>query len=450
MQDHQKRTFSYSLSVGSAFGWIFANIALYVLGSLFGFMTPYNPWHFLIVPTTLVLVNLIIVRFDILSRMGIRRMHQTICLTAMHGIWAEYISLQVDSRYNGFLMLFLFSIGLVVLKATAGFVATITFSVANVLSALVLIRVLGVDLGLDEKLFLFFFAFSGVSSAFMNELSRRNYLTMLRQEAEIKALNALLSKDIHAEKNRTQHAYDQMEKVFYPHQLQIIQSGKSLSESLPVGTGYACVLALDLIGSTSFRHVRKKEIIREFLTECSEMMAQAYQSEPLASEGFRIKETGDGFLCSVGYPFPTPGNEDKSIVALRLAYRFIAALSKRVADFEKDNRIYCCVGIAHGPVEGFFTLANPIQYETYGQGVVLATRYEQMRKQLFEAEKVKSSLIILQEDVFYSLPKREREAFQEIKLSAAKVMVRDDPGAQHIYVLKADEELLPMSLKTSA
>ncbi len=450
MGDPRKRSFSYSLAIGSALGWVFANVALFVLGNFFGGSFEYNAWHFLYVPSILVGINLCLIHFEVLSRLGLRSIYQTTGLTAMHGIWAEYISLQVDSRYNGFLMLFLFSIGLVVLKATAGFVATLSFSVANVFLALVFIQVLGIDLGLDEKLFLFFFAFSGVSSAFMNEVSRRNYATMRRQEMEIKELNALLAKDINTEKKRTLHAYDQMEKVFYPHQLQLIQDGRSLSESMPVGAGYACVLALDLIGSTSFRHVRKKEIIREFLTECSQLMAQSYVAEPLASEGFRIKETGDGFLCSVGFPFPTPGGEEKSQVALHLAHIFIEALARRVADFEPQNRIYCCVGIAHGPVEGFFTHANPIQYETYGQGVVLATRYEQMRKNLFSAEALMSSLIILQEDVYYSLPKSDREKFTEVDLGKVDLQVRDDPGAHRLFYRLASEHSAPKVISKSA
>ena len=209
---------------------------------------------------------------------------------------------------------------------------------------------------------------------------------------------------------------------------------------MPVGAGYACVLALDLIGSTSFRHVRKKEIIREFLTECSQLMTQHYQAGPLACEGFRIKETGDGFLCSVGFPFPTPEGEDKSRVALRLAFIFIEALARRVADFEHQNRMYCCIGIAHGPVEGFFTQANPIQYETYGQGVVLATRYEQMRKQLFANDKLESSVIILQEDVYYSLPKEQRAAFEEVDLLRDELRVRDDPGAKHLFYCKLSSQ----------
>lgn len=73
----------------------------------------------------------------------------------------------------------------------------------------------------------------------------------------------------------------------------------------------------------------------------------------------------------------------------------------------------CGIGITLDTLTGFYPEAGTKEYDIYGQALVLATRYEGMRKTLFEAEKGRSVLII-QSVVYDSLDPSHREGFIEL------------------------------------
>jgi len=78
----------------------------------------------------------------------------------------------------------------------------------------------------------------------------------------------------------------------------------------------------------------------------------------------------------------------------------------------------------------------------YGNAIVLATRYEGMRKALFEGP-LQNSVIILQEKVYKSLDRDLRGIFDEVTLEDLGIVVRDDPAAKKIYthLIKSNAEI---------
>jgi hypothetical protein len=69
----------------------------------------------------------------------------------------------------------------------------------------------------------------------------------------------------------------------------------------------------------------------------------------------------------------------------------------------------------------------------YGRAVILATRYEEVRKILTQTMDIQGSMIILQSQVFRSLPSSLRKDFIELDLSAQGLNVRDDPSATSLF-----------------
>ena len=114
-------------------------------------------------------------------------------------------------------------------------------------------------------------------------------------------------------------------------------------------------------------------------------MMSGYSDNPLTANAFRIKEMGDGFLCTIGYPFSST-SENIYESTEELAERFISTFCQKLDDFGYSEPIYCGIGIAFGPVESFYPKSPPIEYDLFGHGIVLATRYEGMRKTLLEKE----------------------------------------------------------------
>lgn len=412
-------------------GWLLAITAILLFERIFGHPSELDPIRFFVVPAVLTIVGFFVTFFQVNKLLKIPPSRLTMILTAMHGIWAEYVGLQIHESYNGYLILFLFSFGLLFLKVSLGFVHTVLFSLANVVLALVLIYTLNIPWGTDEQLFIFFFGFYGFSSALLNEVSRRNYFKLK------------------LEQKKASHSFKQLDKVFYPHQLRMMEQGIELEKTMPCGSGKGCAIFFDIIASSKVEHERAQALFRETFGRCSELMMDHYNPERMECNAFRINEMGDGFLCSIGYPFQAPGGRANAEVALELAYRFVETFEENVRTLDYTNPIHCSIGIASGELESFYTTYRPIEYHMYGRAVILATRYEELRKILAQTMDIQGSMIILQSQVFRSLPSSLRKDFTELDLSALGLTVRDDQSATRLYYRIVNRGDVARQLKAS-
>ena len=237
------------------------------------------------------------------------------------------------------------------------------------------------------------------------------------------------------EEEMRRHSYDQLAKVFYPHQLQMMQSGKPLEETMPTGQGHACVLAFDIVGSSRIEHIDVKDFLENSIKRCLSVIDEGYDSEKMTAQGYRIKEVGDGFLCSVGYPFKTPGNQSVASAAVLLAFRFIELFQDEVHRFSYKEPIHCCVGVAYDTIEGYFPRSGTLEYDVYGRSIILANRYEGMRHILFP-QGVSSSLMIVQTKVWMSLTPELQQMFESYDLAEAGIHVRDDNDVSTLYFVR--------------
>lgn len=396
-------------------GWVLAITAILLFEKIFGHPSELNAFRFFVVPGCLTIFGVLVTYFQVYKILRIHPSRITMILTGLHGVWAEYVGLQIHESYNGYLILFLFSFGLLFLKVSLGFVHTLLFSLANVVLALVLIYSLNIPWGTDEQLFIFFFGFYGLSSALLNEVNRRNYFK-LKQEQK-----------------KTSHSFKQLDKVFYPHQLRMMEQGIELEKTMPCGPGKGCAIFFDIIASSKVEHERAQALFRETFGRCSELMMDHYDAERMECTAFRINEMGDGFLCSIGYPFQAPGGRPNAEVALELAYRFIEVFEENVRTLDYTNPIHCSIGIAAGELESFYTTYRPIEYHMYGRAVILATRYEEVRKILSQTMEITGSIVILQSQVYRSLPASLRQDFSEVDLATHAFKVRDDASATKLF-----------------
>jgi class 3 adenylate cyclase len=396
-------------------GWGLGNMAIFVLERIFGQPSGFSLMNFIIVPAFLTVIGLIATFSQVYKILKIPAGRMTLILTAMHGVWSEYAAVQIHEDYNGYLILFLFSFGLLFLKVSAGFVVTLLFSSANVLMVLALIYFLKIPWGTDEELFIFLFSLYALSTAIHNEITRRNYLQLKREQ------------------KKTSHSFKQLNKVFYPHQLRMMEQGIELEKTMPCGSGKGCAIFFDIMASSKVEHERAQTLFREAFGRCSELMMSQYDADRMECNAFRINEMGDGFLCSIGYPFQAPDGRSNAEVALELSYRFIEIFEQNMRTLDYTSPIHCSIGIASGELESFYTTYRPIEYHMYGRAVILATRYEEVRKILAQTMEITGSMIILQSHVYRSLPAEVRKDFQELDLQEHDLKVRDDPSATRLF-----------------
>ncbi len=251
-----------------------------------------------------------------------------------------------------------------------------------------------------------------------------------------------------AEEHAKNHAFSQLEKMVYPHQLEAMRAGKQLEETMPLGSSDAYVLCIDLINSSQQDPHQLKNFVREFFSDCQRAMDEGYSSHPLNAHGFRLKEMGDGFLCSVGFPFAIPTGQRASSIALALALRFQKDFLIRLASFSGNAQhpIGLSIGIAYGPLEGYFTLAGTRLYDLFGRGIVLATRYENLRKQ-FPLDTTKG-IICAASAVIERLPPEEQQSFQYVALDPQQT-IRDDKEAKGFYILTS-HKLMSLDISSAS
>ncbi|SMF51991.1 7TM diverse intracellular signaling domain-containing protein [Pseudobacteriovorax antillogorgiicola] len=230
---------------------------------------------------------------------------------------------------------------------------------------------------------------------------------------------------------KTAHAFSQLKKVFYPHQISAIKEGRELEQTMPTHAGHGCVICFDIVGSTQISHPDKNDVFRDLFISCHEIMARNYNG--FEQNAHRIKEMGDGFICSIGYPFKVQGGsiQDKSV---ELALGFYKAMLKVCRQKQFPNPIECGIGIAEGELRGYYPEAGPIEYDIFGRGIVLAARYESIRKALRNKLQIDGSLIIVQEAVYQALSYQNRKLFRAIMLEQYEISIRDDADAKMMYV----------------
>lgn len=239
------------------------------------------------------------------------------------------------------------------------------------------------------------------------------------------------------EKNLRNHAYKQLEKVLYPHQRRMIEDGYTLEETMPVGWGEACVIAFDVVESSKIKSPYARTLLQNVLKKCQTIMMQNYNSADFESNAYRIKEMGDGFLCSIGFPFKVPGTWQKESLAIKLAQQFVTIFHEEAAKLAPNERIHCSIGIANGVIEAFYPHTTPKEYDIYGRPLILATRYENIRKELFN-HIPKSSIIVLQEPVYMRLPPQLQQGFVQFELKNFRI--RDDQEAKRLFYMVFDQQ----------
>lgn len=253
------------------------------------------------------------------------------------------------------------------------------------------------------------------------------------------------SLEIEKQNQKIQHTLLQMKKVFYPHQVSMIDSGRDLEQTMPTGEALACVICFDIIESSKIRHERTKEFFRDVVRRCDALMLEGYNGDELRSNAYRIKQMGDGFLCSVGYPFKSKGDRIGQD-ALNLAFQFHKAFQESVRSFGFKDPVSCSIGIAIEGIEASYPEVGTKEYDIFGRGLVLATRYESMRKFLFPAS-CPASIVVLHDEVYRQLGVKEQAQFMTVDLREEKITVRDDPDADRLHYRLLDDGVRVKALR---
>ena len=288
----------------------------------------------------------------------------------------------------------------------------------------------------DSKIFLVHLGFSCLAFCLGQVVAIRYAETYRRSEKLGRDLTAL-NHELMEKQKSNDHLISELKKLVYPHQVNQIEKGDSLEDTMPIGSKNAYVICFDIQNSGDLGHSKNKTFFRALMRDCNQIMMENYDGSQLRANAYMLKEMGDGFLCSINFPFLS--YENQSHAAFDLGERFILAFREAVNRYLEQKSVYCAVGIVKGEVSGYFPTAGLKHYDLSGDTIVKARRYESMRKLMFEKGVKSSDIMILQEDVFKALPSEYRKRCKAFHLENYRI--RDDYSATVLYYVSMDEDV---------
>ena len=245
-----------------------------------------------------------------------------------------------------------------------------------------------------------------------------------------------------------QHLYNQLSKLVYPHQLERIKLGDELENTMPLKEGKAIVNVFDVQRSGEIRHERTQEFFMGVFQSFLQICMKGYEHNPLRSRAFRLKETGDGFISSFGYPFLPVDSHSLADSAVATALQMFEAFNLEVKRFNCSRPIKAAMGLAYNAVQGTFQSGGIRSYDLFGDALIQAAKYEELRKQPYIWNMFKEharsrnlehfNILIVQEVVYNSLSPAYREMFTEIDISDERLASNNfhmmyDNDAKFIY-----------------
>jgi hypothetical protein len=245
-----------------------------------------------------------------------------------------------------------------------------------------------------------------------------------------------------------QHLYNQVSKLVYPHQLERIKLGDELENTMPLKEGKAIVNVFDVQRSGEIRHEKTQEFFLGLFQSFLQICMKGYEHNPLRSRAFRLKETGDGFISAVGYPFLPIDSRSLADSAVSTALTMFEAFNLEVKKFNYSRPIKGAMGLAYNSVQGTFQSGGIRSYDLFGDALGQAAKYEELRKQpvlwdIFSAHAREQGLedfniLIVQEFVYNSLSPSYRDLFTEIDLADERLVEKGfhmmyDNEAKYVY-----------------
>lgn len=245
-----------------------------------------------------------------------------------------------------------------------------------------------------------------------------------------------------------QHLYNQLSKLVYPHQLERIKLGDELENTMPLKEGKAIINVFDVQRSSEIRHEKTQNFFMGVFQAFLQICMKGYEHSPLRSRAFRLKETGDGFISAIGYPFLPVDSRSLADSAVATALTMFEAFNIEVEKFNYSRPIKGAMGLAYNSVQGTFQSGGIRSYDLFGESLIQASKYEELRKQPLiwniltkHAEQLGFKdfhVLIVQETVYNSLSPAYRDLFSEIDLNdeyltSNNFQMMYDNDAKYIY-----------------
>ncbi|HYX38681.1 MAG TPA: hypothetical protein VE954_36720 [Oligoflexus sp.] len=269
------------------------------------------------------------------------------------------------------------------------------------------------------------------------------FVTLALHSGEVAQVNikALADKEKEALEIDRTHGWRQLSRLIYPHQHHLLKIGHVLEETMNLERKEAIVSEFDIKDSASivqipgydlhkgnlFKNISQEYIFRNY------KFSQGWEDlrTPL-SDGYFFKDTGDGFIYTVGHPFRSehPNHAEQSI---KMAFDIIV-FSKMYLQTNLGANPFICVAIVRSMVQGLWKSSNVTDFDFTDRSVIPVARLGSFRRELENKGAIKrvSSQILISEDVYVCLV-GSKNLFKEIDIVSLGLRLRGS-DARYVYV----------------
>jgi hypothetical protein len=188
-----------------------------------------------------------------------------------------------------------------------------------------------------------------------------------------------------------------------------------------------------MIGSSRIDREKARAFLNDAFALCYRDMLVGYDQKKLVASAYRLKEVGDGFFCSVGFPFQTPEGQSPADLAFKLALQFSKNFHAEALRHGFLRPPQASIAITFGEVEAYYPIAGVVEYNIFGRGIVLADRYEKLRKGALRQLVFSGNLLVIDYRVFAMLSPASQVLFQRFEVDAVQQTIRDDEQAHCFY-----------------
>ena len=244
-----------------------------------------------------------------------------------------------------------------------------------------------------------------------------------------------------------QHAWEQTSRLTYPHQLHMLKLKHNLEDTMNLNRKDALVFEYDIKESSRLRNLPTYDKIKEslFKSLSSEHIHRNYRlsdswddHQTPISDGFFLKDMGDGFIATVGHPFKCH-DPNFAEVAVEMAENII-----------RDSRVYfsehlgktvqLCIAMEYNEVQGHWKASNVTGFDLTDSSVAPVTRVGSLRRELENQNAIRrdKSQIIVTERVYERLKKKQKHFVKVDLRTVGKdgVKLREKPEDRFIYVFE--------------
>ncbi|MBG08358.1 MAG: hypothetical protein CME68_06340 [Halobacteriovoraceae bacterium] len=178
-------------STAGMIAWVFISLSNFCFSVIFETDFTFSPIKFLLIPFIILFSGFLAIKYKIFKKIISEKklkMFTHIVFTSINGLYGTYVCITQPESYNGFSVLFTYTIGLVYWNGVLGFKGTILNSILFFLVFYVFMKILNINFGKDEMILIYFFGFSGLIFGFLNENTIIKNKNLAKRNESIKGL----------------------------------------------------------------------------------------------------------------------------------------------------------------------------------------------------------------------------------------------------------------------